>query len=372
MKIFVTGATGFIGQHLVRRLVQDGHELRCLVRNPARAKDLQSSTVQLVVGGVNDPQSYHNAMQGCDWLFHLANIYSMWEVDPGQYWQVNVEGTRCVLQEALSAGVKKVVYVSTVAVFGKPDQSPFVEESQPGPVLFSEYARTKAAGNRVAWDFYRHQGLPLVVLYPGIVLGPGDDKASGQYIQDILFRRVPTTIFHRSISTYVGVGDVVEAMIRAAGDPGSIGQGYLVGGHPLNGKEFAQKISRISGVRLPFLHFPDWMVFAAAYFLAGLARLTRRPPIWGLSPDAARTLKHGFIFDGSKAKRELVIDYTPIDQVIQEAIASYQNGQKSALFEPLFRILHKEMEHPGGSHTRDSGKQECGGITAGIRQPSAD
>ncbi|RPJ44278.1 MAG: NAD-dependent epimerase/dehydratase family protein, partial [Chloroflexi bacterium] len=255
--------------------------------------------------------------------FHLANLYSMWEPDPVRFSQVNIAGTRDVLETALETGIKKVVYVSTVAIFGKPDEDPFNEASCPGPKLFSEYARTKAAANQIAWDLYSRRGLPLVVLYPGIVLGAGDEKASGHYIQDIIRQRVPSTIFHNSSATYVYVGDMVEAMLRAAEKLETVGQRYLIGRQVLDGRAYANLISEISGVPLPLFRFPDWMVLSVAYLLTGIAAIIKRPPLWGLSVDAGWTLKMGFRCDGSKAERELGIHYTPIRRALEEAIESY-------------------------------------------------
>lgn len=323
MKVFVTGATGFIGNHLVQRLVSEGHEVRCLVRLGRKTRLLDNLRVQRVYGDVNNRAALREGMRGCDWLFHLANLYSMWEPDHSCFSRVNIDGTRDVLEIALESRVKKVVYVSTVAVFGKPKEDPFDETCRPGPKLFSEYARTKAAANQIAWDLYAQQGLPLVVLYPGIVLGAGDEKASGHYIQDIIHRRVPSTIFHNSYATYVYVGDVVEAMLRAAEKPETVGQKYLVGKQVLDGRAYADLISAVSGVALPFFHLPDWMVLAAAYLLTGLAAIIRRPPLWGLSIDAGWTLKNGFRCDGSKAERELGIRYTPVRLALEEAIESY-------------------------------------------------
>jgi len=326
MKIFITGATGFIGKTLVKKLAGSGcaHEVRCLVRPTSRVDALRKAGFHLVTGNVNDPESLRGGMAGCDWVIHLANLYTMWHPDPVQFTRVNVEGTCNVMQAALQAGVRKVVYLSTAAVYGRPAELPFNEESQPGPRLFSEYGRTKAQGNQIAWQFYQQRGLPLVVLYPGIVLGAGDDKPSGRYISDIIHRRVPATIFHQSTATYVYVGDVADAILRAAERPETTGNKYLLGSARLNGKEYVELIRDVSGVPLPWFHFPDFMVMAASYLLTGLSALTRRTPHWGLSVDASWTLKVGFQYDGRKAERELGIAYSPIRQALEEAIASYR------------------------------------------------
>jgi dihydroflavonol-4-reductase len=324
MKIFITGATGFIGKTLVKKLAGSAHEVSCLVRPTSRVEPLRQAGFRLVTGNVNDPEALRQGMEGCDWVLHLANLYTMWHPEPAQFRRVNVEGTYNVMRAAVQAGVGKVVYVSTAAVYGRPADLPFSEDSLPGPRLFSEYGRTKALGNQVAWQAHQEHGLPLVVLYPGIVLGAGDDKPSGKYISDIIQRRVPATIFHHSTATYVYVGDVADAILRAAERPDTTGKKYLLGNAWLNGKEYVELIRDVSGVPLPWVTFPDWMVMAASYLLTGLSTFTRRPPRWGLSIDASWTLKMGFQYDGSKAERELGITYTPIRQALEEAIASYR------------------------------------------------
>jgi dihydroflavonol-4-reductase len=327
MKIFVTGATGFIGKHLLHRLAGTTHQVTCLVRNPKKTALIWEAGARPVMGTITDREVMLKGMRGCDWVFDLAGLYAMWRRDREVFARTNIDGTRVVMECALETGISKVVYISTIAVYGKPSASPFNEESQPGPVMLSEYARTKAEGDRIAWEMHRTHGLPLVALYPGIVLGAGDDKASGQYIRDIIRRRVPSTIFHHSTETYVHVRDVVEAILRAADLPGTVGRKFFLGKEQLTGIDYARLIGEIAKVPLPPIPFPDEVVLAAGYLLTGLADLTGIPPLWGLSIDAGRTLKAGFSYDGSKAERELGVNYTPIRTALEEAIASYRQRQ---------------------------------------------
>ena len=134
MRIFLTGATGFIGTHLVRRLAQTEHEMVCLVRETSDVSTLEEVGATLVRGDVTDKDSVLEGMRGCDWVANLANVYSFWEPDKRVYTEVNVEGTRNVMECALEMGVTKVVHVSTMATYGKPADVPFVEESAAGPV----------------------------------------------------------------------------------------------------------------------------------------------------------------------------------------------------------------------------------------------
>lgn len=251
----------------------------------------------------------------------------MWDPHPQSFWQVNVEGTRNVLQAALESGARRVIYISTVAVWGRPAVTPFTEDTPPGPRLLSAYARSKAAGERLAWEFCQQHGLPLTVLYPGIVLGAGDDRASGQYIRLLVFRRTPSTIFHHSPATYVAARDVAEAVRLAAENPASSGQRYLIGKETLRGREFAALVSQLSGTPQPFFRLPDWMIRAVSYPFTALAALTRRPPLWTLSIDAGRTLQAGFHFDGARIERELGLRYTPICAALREAIEDYRKEE---------------------------------------------
>ncbi len=327
MKIFITGSTGFIGTHLLNQLQESPHERVCLVRTKEKARQVEALGCRAILGDVTDREVLLAGMEDCDQVFHLANIYSMWLRDRSEFERVNVAGTKNVLDAALACKVSRVIYISTVAVFGSPAEKPFNEHSLPGSRLFSDYARTKAKGDAIAWDYARNKDLPLVVLYPGIVLGGGDHKPSGQYILDLIRRRTPGTIFHRSVETYVYVGDVVRAILAASELPGITGQRYLIGNEVLNGDAYAALISSISGVRRPPIRFPDWMVMTVAYLLTGLAFITGRAPWWGLSVDAAWTLKKGFVFDGSKAERELGLVYTPVRLALKEAIDSYGLGK---------------------------------------------
>jgi dihydroflavonol-4-reductase len=324
MKVFITGATGFIGTHLVRRLAPAGHELRCLVRGVSRAGALAGQGAILVPGDVAHRDSVLRGMSGCDWVMHLANVYSFWLPDRRTYAEVNVEGTRTVMECALDAGVSKVVHVSTAAIYGRPADVPYTEASAIGPVQFSEYARTKYLGDRVAWEFHEKQGLPLVTILPGAALGPGDAKATGQYVQDLIRRRMPARVMEDSVLTFVHVRDVAEAIVRAAETTGNVGEKYLVGKYRLSFRELNRMVSEISGVPLPRMRLPDSLVMASAPILTWLADRIGRPPLWGMSTDQIRTMKEGFQFDGSKAERELGIAYTPIRVTVEEAIASYR------------------------------------------------
>jgi dihydroflavonol-4-reductase len=324
MKIFITGATGFIGTNVVKRLAQTEHTLYCLVRKTSKVDHLKESDTIIIFGDVTDKDSLLKGMQGCDWVINLANVYSFWEPDPKIYTKVNIEGTRNVMECALETGISKVVHVSTAGIYGKPVDCPFTEESPVGTVQFSEYFRTKYEGDLIVWEFYKKKGLPLVMIYPGAVLGSGDPKTTGKYIKDLINRRLPATVFNDTIMTFVYVKDVAETIVKAAEKGNNIGEKYLVGKYQLSFREINQMISEISGVPLPKLSLPGSLVMVNASILTLFANILKKPPWWGMSIDQMRVMKEGFRFNGNKAEKELGINYTPIRVALEEAIASYQ------------------------------------------------
>jgi dihydroflavonol-4-reductase len=326
MKIFITGGTGFIGKQVLELLKKTKHELFCLVRktNP-NIESLRSSGVNVIVGDVTDKSSVLQGMNGCDWVINLANVYSFWEPDKSVYKTVNVDGTRNVLECALETKVSKVVHISSVVTYGKPADVPFKEDSTPGPEANSTYAQTKIEGDKIAWDLYENKGLPLVVIYPGAVLGAGDPKASGGYISGIVKKTLPATVFKKSVLTWVYVKDVAESIVKAAEKPDNIGEKYIIAHQQINLNDFNKMISEVSGVSLPLINMPDFLVLTSAYLLTGISNLIKKPPVWDMAVSQMKTMKEGFMADGSKAERELGIKYTPIKTAVEEEIAALSN-----------------------------------------------
>ncbi len=321
MKAFVTGATGFIGSQTAKHLARAGHDLRCLVRRTSDVNQLKELGAALTVGDITDKASLLEGMKGCDCVFNIAAAYFFWLPRKQTYADVNIKGTRNVMECALELGIPKVVHVSTVVVYGKPPDRPFAEESAVGPARFSEYAQTKYEGDLIAWQLYKDRGLPLVVIYPGAVLGSGDPKTTGQYIQDLIHGRMPATVFDDTVFPWVHVRDVAEAIVRAAEKDANIGEKYLVVGDNLTFGQINEMISEISGATLPKLRMPDSLAVANAVLLTFLADIVKKPPLWGMAIDQIRTMKEGAEVDGTKAERELGITYTPIRVALEEEVA---------------------------------------------------
>lgn len=324
MNVFVTGGTGFIGSHLIRRLAGTDHRVYCLVRETSQTSMVKELGAIPVAGDLTDRESLIRGMRGCDWVMNLAACISFWEPNKRVYRDVNVEGTRNVMEAALESGVSKVVHVSAAGVLGKSAGHLVNEDGMPQPAgLNNEYLRSKLAGDEVAWGLHATRGLPLVVMYPVGVLGPGD-KVLVPYIRNLVLGRMPFVAFGDSVLTFVHVKDVAEAIVKAAEQENNMGEKYVVGKYMLSMREFNEAVCDIAGVRPPRMKLPDIAASATAHLLTRLADLTKRPPVMGLSIDSVRMMRGGFKFDGTKAERELGIAYTPIRTALQEIISSLQ------------------------------------------------
>ena len=325
MKVFITGGTGFIGTHLVRRFSETDHRVTCLVRKSSNTAAIAGAGVELISGDVTDSAFLYEAIKGHECVINLANLYSFWVPDPNAYHKVNIDGTRNVMKSCLEAGVEKVVHISTGGIYGKPKDSPFTEESEVGPVRFSKYFQTKYEGDQIAWGLHNNKKLPLVMVYPMAVLGPDDPKATGRYIRRILKRRLPARVLQDCVFTFVHVRDVVEIIYRVVMKANNFGEKYLAGKFQYTFGEINRMVSKISGVRLPLFSLPDLWVIFGSKLLTGIADVIKRPPIWDMAADQIRVMKEGVRADGSKVEREFAIKYTPIRKAIEEAINSYQD-----------------------------------------------
>jgi dihydroflavonol-4-reductase len=322
MKIFVTGGTGFIGTHLIRRLLDTDHELVCLARKTSNTEFLKDSGVEIFIGDVTDKSSLQKGMEGCEWLIHLASSFVFWVPNNKVYHEVNVTGTRNAMECALENGLSKVVYVSTAAVYGNADK-PTTEETPVGTVRASKYVRTKYEGDLIAWDLYENRNLPLVMIYPSAVMGADDPKACGRYVNNFAVGRMPAQVLTKCRFPFIHVKDVAEAIVRACEKEGNIGEKYIVSAENLTFGQINRMVSEISGSKLPILKLPVWLSVMTSYLLTGFSNLIRKPPLWDLSADQISLMKQGFEIDGSKTERELGIKYIPIYNAIQESIESF-------------------------------------------------
>lgn len=270
--VFLTGATGFIGGRLAVALHARNHRLRCLVRAPERAGALARLGAELIVGDVTDAAAMRRGTDGADLAVHLAGRYELGRVDRHGLEQANVEGTRVFLDAVRDAGVARSIHVSSTAALGPVAAGEGETTSAWDGPYPSVYHRTKTAAHRLALDAQR-DGLPLIIVCPAYVYGPGDEGPAAQYIADLLRHRIPALSTQPTMFSYVHVDDVVSGLV-AATERGRTGATYVLSGEPATVNGFSRQVVALAGTWLSPLRLPPLFVRATGSLLDLVSRLT--------------------------------------------------------------------------------------------------
>lgn len=317
MKYFITGATGFIGGRVAHQLVQAGHEVFALVRSPNKAGDLAKAGIKLHAGDVTDKESMRAGMAGVDGVFHIAGWYKLGVRDKSPGKKINVDGTRNVLELMGELNIPKGVYTSTLAI-NSDTGGKLVDESYhfDGQHL-SEYDKTKAAAHKVADEFIA-QGLPLVIVMPGLVYGPGDTSLAHDVFQDYLQRKLPM-LPQQQAMCWAHVDDAAHAHILAM-EKAKPGETYIIAGPPHTLIEAINAAEKITGVPAPKLHVPPAMMKVMAGMMGLIENVIPLPENYSgeyLRSSSGVT----YIGDNSKARRELGYNPRPLESGLPETLA---------------------------------------------------
>ncbi len=265
MKTLITGANGFVGSAVLRQLLKEGHEVRALVRTGSNRSNLADLPLEIIEGDLIDSNSLKNAVSGCDYLFHVAADYRLWTPEPAQMYQTNVDGTRILIQHAADAGVKKIVYTSSVATLGiNPDKSPADEDT---PVCLADmighYKRSKYLAEEEVHELIRSQQIPVTIVNPSTPIGPRDIKPTptGRIIVDCLCGRIPAYV--DTGLNIAHVDDVAHGHLLAL-DKGEVGERYILGGEDLSLKAILKLICEIGQRKPPRISLPHNLVLPVA------------------------------------------------------------------------------------------------------------
>lgn len=316
----VTGASGFVGSAVLRRLLAEGQAARALVRADSDRRNLEGMSVETVVGDLADPASLVRALTGCRALFHVAADYRLWVPEPSAMYAVNVEGTAALMRAALEAGVERVVYTSSVATLGlNPDRSP-ADEATPVALgdMIGHYKRSKFLAEQAVMDMVRNAGLPAVIVNPSTPVGPRDVKPTptGRMILDAARGRTPAYV--DTGLNVVHVDDVAEGHWRAF-RTGRPGERYVLGGENLSLKEIFTRIAALSGHAPPRIRLPHASLYPLACAAEGWVRLRGRGrPL--VTVDELRMSKKWMFFSSAKAQRELGYRPRPADEALRDAL----------------------------------------------------
>jgi dihydroflavonol-4-reductase len=318
MKCFVTGATGFIGGHLVPKLIARGDQVTCLVRNPDKAEGLAQLGATLVKGDLADRAVMRESMRGVDGVFHMAAVYKLGLEFKDQMYAANVQGTRHTLETALEAGVPKIVYTSTVGVFGN-THGQIVDESYRVDMqsLASEYERTKWAAHYEVAVPLQQQGAPIVIVQPGGVTGPGDTSPLNMAYEYYL-NRMPVMMGPQAGTTVAHVDDIVDGHLLAM-ERGRGGESYILTGPSLTYKQMMEMWQALCGSPAPKLWLPGWSAHVGSQLVAGLEKAFKLK--LAISSEVLETqADYTFYAAADKAKRELGWRPRPLEQTFKEVL----------------------------------------------------
>ena len=325
MEYFITGATGFVGGRVARQVLDDGHDVVALARDPSRASNLDQAGADVVEGDILDPASMRDAMAGVDGVFHVAGWYEVGAADLSIGERINVEGTRNVLELVDELAIPKAVYTSTLAV-NSDTGGVLVDEDYTyvGPHL-TEYDRTKWAAQYEVVRPMAEAGLPVVTVLPGLVYGPGDTSVFGDALRDFLRGDLPA--IPREVAYCPGhVDDIARAHVQAMerGDPG---EEYNVCGDPVTLVEMFDVIADASG-REPPRAVPPWLFGLLAPAAAALERVVGLPKQY--RAESLRVLAGvTYVGDNSKAEAELGLEHRPLEAGLRETVQHEQAARSS-------------------------------------------
>ena len=343
-RVLVTGGTGFVGGLVLARLVAEGRAVRALVRQPADRERLPTPRVELALGDLGDEESLARAADGCATVFHLAGVNQLCMPDPAPLYQVNVEGTRRMLQAAKRAGVRRVVHTSSAATLGG-DGSRAMDESAPAPSSFtSHYARSKFQAEQLALEF---GGVDVVAVNPSSVQGPGRTTGTAKVFIGYLNGRLPFDLPARFGLCYTE--DCIAGHLLAEAK-GRAGQRYVLNSATLSNREAIDLIAVIAGLTERPRTLPVPVAMTAAALAEAVAALRGRPS--RLCREAVRTLAHPHLYDGSRAERELGVRYTPLRSAMEATVGwYYQQGLVNRRLPRLERKLRPAAEPPAAEET---------------------
>ncbi len=328
----LTGATGFVGSAVARKLVREGFPVRALARPGSPRFHLDGLDLEFVGGDMRDAQSVRRAMAGVRYVFHVAADYRLWARDRSEIFAANVEGTRIVMQEARRAGVERVVYTSSVATLGlRADGSP-ADETVALPVEqgIGAYKRSKIAAERLVEAMVANDALPAVIVHPSTPIGPRDVKPTptGRIIVETARGRMPG--FVDTGLNLVHVDDVADGHLAAL-KRGVIGERYILGGEDVLLADMLADIAHLVGRRAPRLRIPRAVAVPVAYVAEAAAWLRGSEPFATL--DGIRMSEHRMFFTAAKAERDLGFRARPYREALADAIrwfgaAGYLDGKR--------------------------------------------
>jgi len=324
MTTLIAGATGFLGSHIVKKLVKRGEKVKVLLRKTSNTSNIENIDFERVYGDILDGNSIKDALEGCDTLYHTAGLTSSKKADYKKMEDINIKGTINVLSAALESGIKKAVYTSSVAAIGADSAGGVINENTTF-MLENEgiqYVNTKYHAEKEALKIYE-KGLPLVIVNPSVVLGPGDIYLSttGLIIR-YCKKRIPGYL--DSGFNVVDVEDVAEGHILAA-EKGRTGERYILGNKNITILELFKLMEEITGIPSPKMKFPYFFALTMGFIVERILGISL-PNFSAMDIDTVKLSKFNWYCDSTKAIRELGFPQTPIEETLEKTVKWFKDN----------------------------------------------
>jgi dihydroflavonol-4-reductase len=327
VKALVTGATGFVGAAVARALLRADWQVRVLARPTADRRNLEGLPVECASGDLADVASLERALADCEALFHVAAEYRLWTAQPQRLYHSNVDGTRNLLEAAGRAGVRRIVYTSSVATLGLHADGSAADEHDTADLadMIGHYKRSKFLAEQWVLQAAR-AGLPVVIVNPSTPVGPGDVKPTptGRMVLDAVCGRMPAYV--DTGLNIVHVDDVAEGHLLAF-HHGRAGERYILGGTDLSLQQILTIIAALVGRRPPRVRLPLALALPLAYAAEACARIGRFET--RITVDAVRMARHHMYFSSAKAARELGYRWRPPEQALADAVRWFQPSART-------------------------------------------
>ena len=322
--ILITGATGFVGSAVLRRLLAAGHRVRALARPASDRRNLEGLAVEVAAGDLLEPSSLRPALEGCSGLFHVAADYRLWAPDPGPMFRANVDGTRMLLLAARDARVERIVYTSSVAALGVLPGDAVADEKT--PVTFADmigpYKQSKFLAEAAVRKLIEDEGLPVVIVNPSTPIGPRDIKPTptGRLIVEAAAGRMPAYV--ETGLNVAHVDDVAEGHLLAF-EKGRVGERYILGGENMSLQAILGAVAAAAGRRAPKLKIPHGAILPIAYAAEAWARISGGEPF--ATVDGVRMARKKMYFSHAKAVRDLGYAPRPAGQALADAVRWFKD-----------------------------------------------
>ena len=325
MKTLVTGSTGFLGSSVLRELINDGREVKALIRKGTSKKNIDGLDVEIAYGDLRDIESIRFALNGCDILYHVAAYYSLWDRDKQLSHEINVKGTHNILRAATEKSLKKIIYTSTVGCIGfNEDMTPANENTFFNKnTLSNDYKKSKYQAEQVALEFARG-GLPVVIVNPSTPIGPRDIKPTptGKIILDFMNRKMPAYL--DTGLNLIDVKDCARGHILAE-LKGIPGERYILGNQNMTLLEILTTLEKITGLKAPRIKIPFWVALSAGWACEMVSNhLTGKPPAIPLA--GVKMAKYFMYFDSSKAVKKLGLAQNPVENALRQSVDWFKDN----------------------------------------------